>query len=288
MFEKIFSSPSLSTSSRIVFDRQGDGIVGLPRGIFTIRPDGSDCIQLRSYGSDPKWSPDGKWIAFRDLPDGYPPYATNVYVMQTDGSQVTLLTRQNENAVQTLATWSPDSKKIAYSIWTGKVNQIWVVDVNSRMAQQLTHRGNYEFLAWTPESEIVFLDRDEIEILVMNQDGQNQRQCSLFDRDDREITWSRDGSKIVFLRDGAICVMNSDGTNLRTLKPEGRIPTASLSPDKQYVVYSAHVRKGTGFGIHVINVDGSGQKTLVTNPNDGEGLRGKQVNSQGVCWSPWL
>jgi dipeptidyl aminopeptidase/acylaminoacyl peptidase len=75
--------------SGILFVADGD--------IFLIQPDGSGRTQLthsRRSESDPRWSPDGRRIAFVRLSDaeGYPDEGAEVYVMNADGSNPTRLT----------------------------------------------------------------------------------------------------------------------------------------------------------------------------------------------------
>lgn len=273
--------------SRIVFERYGDRI-GFPLGIFTINPDGGDCLQIRQTGKCPEWSPDGNWIVFEDLPEGYEDYATNIYIMKPNGKEVRQLTRHTDGRAY-CPTWSPDSKNICYSLSTDEGSQIWTVDIESLQQKQLTHEDDsYPF--WTPFNKIVFFNREGF-VLIMDSDGKNQREYDLFSKGDDEPRWSRDGNKIVFIRDGGVCVMDANGGNLQTIPiapesaPAYRAAKASLSPDGRKITYSSRQRELYGYEIYVMDIDGKNKKRITTHPL---GSDGGEVSSIGICWSPWL
>jgi TolB protein len=82
------------------------------RHIFTTLTDGSGLKQLTDGSGDdyaPRWSPDGKKIAFVSKRDGNP----EIYVMDTDGKNVTRLTYNS--ARDDSLDWSPDGKQILFS-----------------------------------------------------------------------------------------------------------------------------------------------------------------------------
>jgi Tol biopolymer transport system component len=82
------------------------------RNIFTILTDGSGLKQLTDGPGDdyaPRWSPDGKKIAFVSRRNGNP----EIYVMDADGKNATRLT--NNPAKDDSLDWSPDGKQIIFS-----------------------------------------------------------------------------------------------------------------------------------------------------------------------------
>lgn len=99
----------LSKPGKIAFSKGGD--------IYTMNPDGSDETDLtaKSFGDafyevDPDWSPDGKKIAFSS--DRGDDYDFNIYVMNSDGTDVTQVTDAPGDEAE--AKWSPDGKKILF------------------------------------------------------------------------------------------------------------------------------------------------------------------------------
>jgi hypothetical protein len=82
---------------RLVYET--DGAVRL----YDIENDAADAI---AKGTDPTWSPDGKWIAFRDH-DTY-------YAIHPDGSGRKKLFRNHWGSAVSALYWSPDSRIVAY------------------------------------------------------------------------------------------------------------------------------------------------------------------------------
>lgn len=78
---------------------------GYGGGVHTMELDGFGLAKLAD-GNDPSWSPDGNRIAFWRASGTY---GSDVYVMDADGGNVTLVTR---NGYQ--PTWSPDGKQLAF------------------------------------------------------------------------------------------------------------------------------------------------------------------------------
>ena len=80
--------------------------------IWIVPANGGEERQLTRSGSDsrPRWSPDGKQIAFLSSRDG----ATQIYVMSVFGGEatrVTFLSTDVDNEI-----WSPDGKWMAFEI----------------------------------------------------------------------------------------------------------------------------------------------------------------------------
>ena len=69
--------------------------------------------------------------------------------------------------------------------------------------------------------------------------------------------------QIVFSGDGATRVINSDGTNVRTLRARGNDPV--YSPDGKRNAYSTHTGPGVR-AVGVMQADGSHQHTIALPP----------------------
>ena len=93
-------------------------------------------------------------------------------------------------------------------------------------------------------------------------------------RDVQEATWSPDGKTIAFTRGFRIWLMNSDGTHVRPLTPEPRMPadirdtrhasSPTWSPDGAQLAYFDETPfRASGSSITIVGSDGSGPHTLV-------------------------
>ncbi len=81
--------------------------------IFVMHPDGTNIKQLTkfSFVSRPKWSPDGKRIAF----EGFVENTREVYIMNADGTNVWRVSEPQPRTGMFLGGWSPDSKQLLYA-----------------------------------------------------------------------------------------------------------------------------------------------------------------------------
>jgi len=275
-----------SPLSKIVFERSGDNI-GIPLGIFTINPEGSDLRQIMSSSSGaaaPEWSTDGKWIAFYAAPKGEL-FIVNIFIMRPNGKEVRQVTNYQDCSAA-CPTWSPDSKKIAYCITKDAKNQVGVVDIESLQCKQITFEESNGYPVWTPWGDIVFF-KNHNKIYIMDSDGRNQREYDIFQEGDQEPVWSRDGKQIVFTRQGRICVMNADGSNLRTLPVKlGNLVEVSWSPDGQQIGFTGQLNMDSPRNVYTVDNSGLNLKCIVENHWIKD--KGKEVISNDLCWSPWL
>ena len=119
-------------------------------------------------------------------------------------------------------------------------------------------------------SRIVFTSyRDgNDEIYVMNPDGSGQTRLTDNVADDRDPSWSPDGSRIAFFsnRDGndEIYVMNADGSGQTRLTDNDAFDRySSWSPDGSRIIFVSD--RDNNPEIYVMNADGSGQIRLTDN-----------------------
>src|SRR5579885_540623 len=97
-------------NGKIVFSYLGD--------LWLVQEDGSHPQRLTSHSArevHPRFSPDGKWIAFSS--DRYGNY--DVFVMPAEGGEAKRLTYHS--APDTVVGWSRDSKKVVFSSSRGRV-----------------------------------------------------------------------------------------------------------------------------------------------------------------------
>ncbi len=225
------------------------------------------------FGAQPRWSPDGRKIAFLSDRDG----DLEVYVMNSDGSRQRNLTR---NEARELApAWSPDGERIAFTRGRTGTSKVYVMNSDGSGLQRLTHHGRRP--VWSADGQHIAFD-NRGELYAMNADGSGQRRLTRSAERDSGPAWSPDGKKIAFESvlgsrcvrgdlfrtrlatrcKSALYVMNADGSGQRRLTQSGAQPL--WSPDGRKIAFVS-VRDGN-YEIYVMNADGRDQRNLSRNP----------------------
>ena len=111
--------------------------------------DGSNQVSLGPNGSEsdtePDWSPDGTKIVVQSFRDD--PKATEIYVLNADGSNPTRLTTDGSHNIR--PSWSPDGTKIAFLSTRDGNGEIYAMDANgSNQTPITTNTAKDEFPDW--------------------------------------------------------------------------------------------------------------------------------------------
>jgi Tol biopolymer transport system component len=130
----------------------------------------------------PVWSPDGQQIAFvsdrEPELDGFQETEQDIYLMASDGSEVTRLT--DAEGRDTSPNWSPDGTKIAFVSERDGNFEVYVMNANGSDQIRLTQSGGYEWSpTWSPDGQLIAFTstrdhRDTYDVYVMAPDGSNQ------------------------------------------------------------------------------------------------------------------
>lgn len=135
------------TGARAVFEARGE--------ILSVPAEKGDWRNLTNTSSIaeryPSWSPNGKWVAYFSDESGE--YALHLRD-QTGKSETRKINLGNPPSYYYAPTWSPDSKKIAY---TDKRLNLWYVDVQGGMPARVdttTYENPFSVLdpSWSPDS----------------------------------------------------------------------------------------------------------------------------------------
>ena len=198
-----------------------------------------------------------------------------LYSLDRDGRQVNLSNTPEE---ETNPDWSPDGTKIAFSSNRSGDYNIYVANADDSDVVRLTAAAAGDLSPrWSPDGRRIAFSRGG-SLMAMDSDGNNVR-LILAAKSERTAStlcetggfvggWSPDGSSITYYAAsldkgiGHICVVDVDGSNLRTVlsEPPGYLVEPSWSPDGQRIVYRS-IRDGN-HEIYVVNVDGSGDTNL--------------------------
>jgi dipeptidyl aminopeptidase/acylaminoacyl peptidase len=270
--------PRLSPDGRQVayvvsrIDREANGYRS---AIWAAPLDGSEePRQLTSGGRNdqsPRWSPDGRWLAFVSDRDGEDEKAHGeLYVLPAAGGEPRRLTEGKE-AVESIA-WSPDSSRIAFS---RRVRDEAYEEEDERRRRprrftRLFHK--LDSVGWTG-------DRRK-HLFVVGLAGGDERQLTDGDCEDDEPTWSPDGGRIVFTSMRGerwdvelvealyeIGVESASTEPKRLTGPDESGNSASFSADGALIAYVHTPEDGTNprhSQIAVIKADGSDRRVLTS------------------------
>lgn len=222
--------------TKIAYDTQS-AISAYPntRDIYVMDANGSNQINLTGYESsvtlsiEPDWSPDGSKIAFAAYSDLTSTTATNIHVMNSDGSGITVI---DSGYGDTIPSWSSDSSKIAfYTSRDGGLGdtEVFIMDSDGSNPMNISNNpvvygvdlsGYDSEPAWSPDgNKIAFVSHrsGSFDIWVMDADGSNQVNLTGQATYDGSPAWSPDSTKIAFMSwrsgDAEIYVMNADGSS---------------------------------------------------------------------------
>ena len=144
------------SASHISFSRDGKWVayVSVPDGhLWRSRVDGSDKLQLTfgvNFAALPRWSPDGKLIAFVLWTlDGQP---ARSYLISADGGSPKLLVPNIASSGD--PNWSPDGNQIVFStgyLSEGENSQIDIVDVKTGKVSTIPDSSGKFGPRWSPD-----------------------------------------------------------------------------------------------------------------------------------------
>ena len=256
---------------RIVFDDFED--------VFVMNADGTGAQPVaHRVGSefDGAWSPDGKWIVYRDSRRGINEN-DEIYVMREDGSRSRNLTRNRANDWG--PAWSPDGRAIVFnSDRDGAVMSGYLMSPQGTDLRRIDADVWVEYPVFSPDgTKIAFMGHSGGDYDIYVADLATGAATQLTDAvgSDGWPVWSPDGSTIAFASerddclnalDAAACwqdpggepgehhdiwLMDADGSNQRRVTPEAG-QFVAWSPDGEHLLVS-------GRSLYVIRPDGSGR-----------------------------
>jgi serine/threonine protein kinase/Tol biopolymer transport system component len=197
-------APFLSgiSAEHLSFSQDGQWVafVSFPDGIlWRSRSDGTQRLQLSStelYASLPRWSPDGKQIAFFSVTSGKAP---RIYVVSADGRTPQELLPDDDHP-QADPYWSPDGTALVFgSPYASSSKGIRVLDLKTRALTTLPDSQDLFSPRWSPDGRYIAAVR------------WNSQSLLLFDRSKQKWSevgqgrnvsfpnWSHDAKYIYFL-----------------------------------------------------------------------------------------
>jgi Tol biopolymer transport system component len=247
------------------------------------------------YHLNPRWSPDGRWIAFQ-RGDGL---RFDIFVISPRGGEARKIT-DDRNIISGL-TWLPDSSGVVYASSRGSTVPylpplaLWRVGLDGGPPRQITAPD-----VWYEQPDIhgsgllaaaaMRMRFDLWEFPFGDAPSENVSRARQLTRQTGQVltpTGAPDGNAIAFLSDsgghGNLWVMSRQTGQLRQITfvddPAVTVGVPVWSPDGRSIAFvSSQGRTGFDFGVWIVNPDGTNLRNLVK-----RGL--------GMAWSPdgrWL
>jgi TolB protein len=225
--------------------------------------------------------------------------AKEVAKMNWDGTEFEQLTQHK--SITLSPNWSPDGKKIAYSVFT-KIHtksgnilsnaSLYVLDLTTNKRVLTSFRpGMNSGAVFSKDGQSIYLSMSlgsgSADIYKINLKGEIETRLTKGPAGaiNVEPTISPDGSKIAFSSERGgrpmIYVMNSDGSNVKRLTYKGVYNSSpSWSPDGKKIAFAA--QDGANFDIFVMDADGSNIRRLTT----AQKVDGKAAHNEDPSFSP--
>ncbi|PYL81720.1 MAG: hypothetical protein DMF23_13970, partial [Verrucomicrobia bacterium] len=219
--------------------------LGKQEDIFIIHADGTDMRQLTDdvfKDREPRWSPDGKRIAFTSDRSG----GSEIWAINRDGSGLQQLTQM---AGAHHPVWSPDGTQMVYSIHTPKnaayifpVGQAWIEQSPVALATLSDTSQTFETWSWSPDGKRLaglrhFADGSHAGIGVYDLESKKYDWLTNFGE---WPLWFEDGRRILFADHGKIFVVDSESRKYHEVFPvaDGDIGSPGLSRDNRLIYFT--------------------------------------------------
>jgi eukaryotic-like serine/threonine-protein kinase len=142
----------------------------------------------------PRWSPDGKRIAFFGHPPGEP---WQIYLVPAEGGSPELIFRSTINSAD--PSWSPDGKSLAFgeNSLNNQGSAIYVLDLKTRTPTKLPGSDGLYSPRWSPDGRyLAAIPLDSLKLMLF--DFTTQKWTELANLFVAYPTWSRDGRYLCF------------------------------------------------------------------------------------------
>src|SRR5687768_4466830 len=181
-------SPRISPDGKRIVYTVNDAMMAADKSEFVTQiwlasSDGKENYQITfndKSSTNPKWSPDGNWIAFTS---NRKDNKNNLYLLRVGGGEAEQITDLKSGVSD--FEWSPDGNWIAYAMSDAKSDD-----------EDKNDKGRNDF-RWVDEN----LKMARLYVIPVAKDANGKREAKKLTNDNRHVTgfnWSPDGTRIVF------------------------------------------------------------------------------------------
>ncbi len=173
--------------------------------------------------NDPAWRPGGEQMVWSKMRG----FGIDLYMANSDGSEEDQLV--DAGMSDSAPAWHPDGTKLAFTADTNDDQSVYVYDMDTGEATQLTS-GEWDFQpVWSEDGTQIMFVRDvdesllngELTLFVMNADGTDLHPLGEDETFTGDTTYSPYGGEVAYMsnQDGFwhIYIMEADGSNVRRL-----------------------------------------------------------------------
>lgn len=237
--------------------------------IWMVPTAGGDPIAMTSEGvssSHPRWSPDGKYVAFLSARKKS---KEQVWLLNRLGGEAERLTNTPQD-VDELA-WSPDSHQLVLVLRDASLEELEAAkeqndkdnqdkedkEKDAKEKKPKTHRPWIIDRRQFKQDEIGYLDRRRTHLYIFDLASRSLKQITSGDYDDSEAAWSPDGKQLAFTSNRSqpdpdatynsdiwiVAAGNNDkGANVRQVtKNPGEDRSPAWSPDGKWIAYTSRL-----------------------------------------------
>ncbi len=199
-FVSFLGGPSVEATT---FSKDGQWIayVTYPEGIlWRSRLDGSERLRLTDppfYALNPRWSPDGKQIAYWGRRPGE---AVGMYTISASGGAPQQLLK-DDSISRAEPNWSPDGNRILFAEGGGTrgAPRLKVLDLRTQSVKLIAGSEGYTSPRWSPDGRyIVAMPENALKLVLF--DSETGKWSDLVQMTVSFPSWSHDGRSVYFLR----------------------------------------------------------------------------------------